>query len=128
MRLATLPFRRHKKNQRNVFSRAFHAQSDKDAIAAWKQHLNRILITFNVCSVVSDSYPLTTSFQTELSINTHVTVMRIERHVLLLKLPLLASWTPAVLVVRLPVSNLPRSRRHNSRNQSHHRRSINSWF
>ena len=38
------------KNKRNMFSRALHAQSDKDAIAAWKQDFLRILQIFNVCS------------------------------------------------------------------------------
>ena len=36
------------KNERNVFSRALHAKSDKDAIATWKQEFNRILQIFNV--------------------------------------------------------------------------------
>ena len=41
------------RNKRNVFSRALHAQGDKDAIAAWKQEFNKILQIFNVRSVGS---------------------------------------------------------------------------
>ena len=37
--------------QRNVFSRFFHAKEDKEAMAAWKLDLNRILHIFNVCSI-----------------------------------------------------------------------------
>ena len=41
------------KNERNVLSRALHARSDKDAIAAWKQEFNRILQIFSVRQVGS---------------------------------------------------------------------------
>ena len=49
------------KNNRNVVSRALHAQSDKDTIAAWKQDLNRVLHTFNVRPVNSIWRSLTVS-------------------------------------------------------------------
>ena len=41
------------KNERNVFARVFYARSDKDAIAAWKEELSKILQIFHVCSVYS---------------------------------------------------------------------------
>ena len=37
-----------KQGERNVASRFFHAMSDKDAIAGWKQDLQLILQVFNV--------------------------------------------------------------------------------
>jgi hypothetical protein len=40
------------KSKRNVVSRLFHARSDKETIAAWKSDLNKILLIFNVSSVV----------------------------------------------------------------------------
>ena len=36
--------------ERNVASRLFHSRNDKDAIAAWRQDLNRILQIFSVRS------------------------------------------------------------------------------
>ena len=62
-------------------SRLFHAQNDKEAIAAWRLDLNRVLQVFNVRSV--RSVPLSAvaniSLQTELAINTHVLVSDIHR-------------------------------------------------
>jgi hypothetical protein len=40
------------KGKRNVVSRLFHVKSDKETIAAWKSDLNKILLVFNVRSVV----------------------------------------------------------------------------
>ena len=40
-----------KQSKRNAVSRIIHAANDKDAIAAWKLDLNRILQVFNVRSV-----------------------------------------------------------------------------
>ena len=59
------------KNERNAFSRGFHAQSDKDAIAAWKQDFLRILQIFNVCSAGPQAFwfLLTVLSQTELHLN-----------------------------------------------------------
>ena len=50
------------KNSRNVFSRALHAQSDKDMIAAWEGDLDRLLHIFNVRSISSIWHQLTASF------------------------------------------------------------------
>ena len=38
------------RGKRNAVSRAFHSKTDKDAIAAWRQDLTRILQIFNVRS------------------------------------------------------------------------------
>jgi hypothetical protein len=40
-----------KNSKRNPVSRLFRAKNDEDAIAAWRQDLNRILHIFNVRSV-----------------------------------------------------------------------------
>ena len=40
-----------KRSGRHSVSRFLHSRDDKDAIAAWKSDLNRILIVFNVRSV-----------------------------------------------------------------------------
>ena len=42
-----------KKPKQNIVSRLFHAKSDKDTIAGWKSDLNKILLVFNVSSVVA---------------------------------------------------------------------------
>jgi len=70
-----------KQGKRNVLSRLAHAKSDKEAIAAWRSDLNRMLLMFNVRSVVSVRLLLTINSQTELAINTHVTVSDIHRGV-----------------------------------------------
>ena len=70
-----------KRDQRNAVSRLFHAKDDQDAISAWKSDLNRILLVFNVRSVGFTWLSLTVSFQTELAVNTHVTVSDIRRDV-----------------------------------------------
>ena len=41
-----------KKGKRNAISRLIHAKNDKEMIAAWKSDLNKILLVFNVRSVV----------------------------------------------------------------------------
>jgi predicted YcjX-like family ATPase len=41
-----------KRGKRNALSRLFHAKIDKETIAAWKSDLNKILLVFNVRSVV----------------------------------------------------------------------------
>ena len=63
-----------KQSKRNVVSRLFNAKDDKEAIAAWRLDLNRILHVFNVRSITSSPPLLTIRFQTELAINTHVAV------------------------------------------------------
>ena len=50
------------KNERNAFSRALHAKSDKDAIVAWKQEFNKILQILDVRLVGSVWHPLTRPF------------------------------------------------------------------
>ena len=42
-----------RKGKQNVVSRLFHAKSDKDTIVGWKSDLNKILLIFNVSSVVA---------------------------------------------------------------------------
>ena len=63
-----------KQTGRNAIPRVFHARNDKETIAAWKVDLNRILHVFNVRSTLFAWLSLTGSFQTELAMNTHVTV------------------------------------------------------
>ena len=70
------------KGKRNVASQVFHSKNDKDAIAAWRQDLIRILQIFNVRSIDSILQSLIYPFQTELSINTHMIVVDIHRNVL----------------------------------------------
>jgi hypothetical protein len=41
-----------KKGKRNAVSRIFHAKNDKETIATWKSDLSKILLVFNVSSVV----------------------------------------------------------------------------
>ena len=62
------------KSGRNPLSRLVHAKNDKETISAWKLDLNRILHVFNVRSLVFTRISLIVSFQTELAVNTHVTV------------------------------------------------------
>ena len=63
-----------KQSERNAASRILQAGDDKDTIAAWKLDLGRILQVFNVRSVILTWSPLTVPVQTELIMNTHVTV------------------------------------------------------
>jgi hypothetical protein len=62
------------KGKRNVVSRLFHAKNDKETIATWKSDLNKILLIFNVSSVVVVRLLLTVHFQTELALNTNTIV------------------------------------------------------
>ena len=71
------------KRGRNRLSRVLHAKSDKDAVAAWKLDLNRILHVFNVRSVASIWSSLTGCVQTELAVNTNVVVSDIRRDVVM---------------------------------------------
>ena len=41
-----------KKGKQNAVSRLFHAKSDKETITGWKSDLSKILLVFNVRSVV----------------------------------------------------------------------------
>jgi hypothetical protein len=60
--------------KQNVVSRLFHAKSDKEKIAGWKSDLSKILLIFNMRSVVFVWLLLTVHSQAELAINTHVAV------------------------------------------------------
>jgi hypothetical protein len=51
-----------------------NARGDKDLIAGWRQELVEVLPVFNVRSVGPVWHSLTSCFQTELAINTHVMV------------------------------------------------------
>ena len=62
-------------------SRLVHAKDDKETIAAWRSDLGRILLIFNVRSTFSAWPLLTVCSQTELAINTHVTVSDIRHNV-----------------------------------------------
>ena len=63
-----------KQSGRSPASRLLHAKNDKETIIAWKLDLNRILQVFTVRPVISVWLLLTTQFQTELTLNTHVIV------------------------------------------------------
>jgi len=41
-----------KQSKRSAISQYFHAQNDKEQIAAWRSDLNRILQVFNVRSII----------------------------------------------------------------------------
>ena len=57
-----------KLGKRNPVSQLFHAKSDKEAIAAWRQELNSVLHIFNVRPARSVWDLLTIALQTKLSI------------------------------------------------------------
>ena len=68
--------------EQHAVSRALYAKSNKDTIAAWRQDLHRILHIFNVRSADSTRCSLTSSFKTELAINTHMLVADMHRNAL----------------------------------------------
>ena len=63
-----------KQGKRNAISQHFHARDDKDKLTAWRLDLDRILQVFNVCPTVTVRRLLTLYSQTELAIDTNVTV------------------------------------------------------
>jgi hypothetical protein len=63
-----------KRSKRHTVSRLLHAKNDKETIAGWKSDLTKILLIFNVSSLISVWPSLTVHSQTELAINTNVTV------------------------------------------------------
>ena len=65
------------KGERNRFSRALQAKSDKDTIAAWKSDLNRILQVFTVRLITCVRSSLTVRFQAQVAVNTNVIVSEI---------------------------------------------------
>ena len=70
-----------KQNGRNPVSRIFHSKNDKETITAWRLDLNRILHVFNVSSFYFVLLSLIMSPQTELAVNTHVTVSEMRHDV-----------------------------------------------
>lgn len=66
--------------KRNAVSRHLHARNDKEKITAWRSELTRMLHVFNVRSVIFVRLSLTRCSQTELTINTHTIVSRLERN------------------------------------------------
>jgi hypothetical protein len=62
------------KGRRKTVSRIVHAKDDKETIATWRSDLSRILLVFNVSSVVVVWLLLTVYSQTELALNTHAMV------------------------------------------------------
>jgi hypothetical protein len=69
------------KGKRNSASRLLHAKNDKEMIAAWKSDLNKVLLVFNVRSVVAVWLPITDYSQTELALNTHTIVSGMDHNV-----------------------------------------------
>jgi len=67
------------KKERNLLSQLAHAKNDKETIAAWKLDLIRILQVFNVRSVGPVLAATDSSFQSELTLNTHTIVSDIHR-------------------------------------------------
>ena len=69
-------------DRRNFFSRILNQNKDKDAIAAWRSELDRIVHVFEVRSTVQSLLTLlTVHLQTELAIQTHVAVTDIREDV-----------------------------------------------
>ena len=68
--------------ERSAVSQVLHSKNDKDAIAAWRQDLNRILQIFNVRSVNPVWQSLRNRLQTELLMNNHMMLMDIYRNAL----------------------------------------------
>jgi hypothetical protein len=60
--------------ERSLASRIFHAKSDRGKIAAWTSDLKRILKIFDVRCLAPPLASLTIGCQTELAIDTNVTV------------------------------------------------------
>ena len=69
-------------DKRNIFSRILNPKKDKDAIAAWRSELDRIVHVFEVCSTVC-SLPtlLTVHLQMELALHTNVAVSNVREDV-----------------------------------------------
>jgi hypothetical protein len=51
--LAEIEMKIIKRRKRNVISRLLHARSDRETIAGWKSDLTKILLIFNVSSLIS---------------------------------------------------------------------------
>lgn len=85
------------RSKQNAISRAFHAKNDSQTIASWRTDLNRILLVFNVGSVVFIRPTLTVHSQTELGLNIYVTISNVRDDV--------ANTHTAVAEVRQDVAN-----------------------
>ena len=72
--LADIEVKITKWGKRNAVSRVFRAKNDRETIAGWKSDLTKVLLIFNVSSLVFVWLSLTVYSQTELAINTNVTV------------------------------------------------------
>ena len=72
--LADIRSRVVRRSKQNPISYASHVQNDSQAITGWKTDLDKILLVFDVCSVVSVRPALTVCSQTELGSNIYVTV------------------------------------------------------
>ena len=69
-------------DKRNIFSRILNPKKDKDAIAAWRSELDRIVHVFEVCSTVRSLRTLlTVHLQRELALHTHIAVTDIREDV-----------------------------------------------
>ena len=79
--LAEIGVKITKRGKRNAISRFLHAKNDRETIAGWKSDLNKILLIFNVSSFILVWPSLTVHLQTELAINTNVTVSDIRHDV-----------------------------------------------
>jgi hypothetical protein len=69
------------KGKRNAVSRLIYAKNDKETITAWKSDLSKILLVFNVRSVVVVWLLLTVHSQTELALNTNTIVSGMDHNV-----------------------------------------------
>jgi len=65
------------RSKQNAISRAFHAKNDSQTIISWRTDLNRILLVFNVGSVIFIRPTLTVHSQTELGLNIYVTISNV---------------------------------------------------
>jgi hypothetical protein len=70
-----------KKDKRNVISRLVHARNDRGTITTWRSDLSKVLLVFNVSSVVVVRLLLTVHSQTELALNTYTIVSGIDRNI-----------------------------------------------
>lgn len=65
-------------NGRSTIANVVYSKSNKEKIAAWRAELDRILQVFKVRSITTLSASLIIRLQTELAINTNVTVTDIQ--------------------------------------------------
>ena len=69
-------------DKRNTFSRILNPNRDKEAIAAWRSELDRIVHVFEVCSAASPLPTLlTVHIQIELALHTNVAISDVREDV-----------------------------------------------